>query len=147
MELHDWRALRELMALRSRLREVVERALLPPSAAVVPTVASFTPVADIWETAEAIVIEVELPGLAATSVDLRLEGTNLTLTGEMPPHDDTNGTYLRIERSRGRFQRTIVLPDVATGTPEASLRNGILEIRIPRDTIERRQVAIVKEGP
>jgi HSP20 family protein len=147
MDSFDWRAVRELLALRARLKDVVEQAIMPASPEVLSDISSFQPPADIWETSGEIVIEVELPGLAARELDLRLEGDTLILSGQLPPADEPGSTYLRIERPRGRFSRTLNLPVPATGAPVATLDNGVLEIRVPTATARRRRVAVVQETP
>jgi HSP20 family protein len=146
MDGFDWRAVRELLALRARLKDAVEQAIMPATPEVLSEVASFQPPSDIWETPSEIVVEVELPGLAAGDLDLRLDGDTLVLSGQLPPGDEIGSTYLRIERPRGRFLRTITLPSPAAGPPAATLDNGVLEIRVPTVRPLRHQVRLVPEA-
>ena len=58
----DWRVVRELMAVGERLREVVERALLPPSSVALTRPVTFEPLVDVWENDTEVIVEAELPG-------------------------------------------------------------------------------------
>ncbi len=142
----DWRAVRELMAAGERLRDVVERALLPssPTAVVRPT--AFEPPIDVWETESEVIVEVELPGSRSENVDLRLEDGTLVLSGALPEPPQRHGTYLRIERPRGRFRRAVVLPAEVAGEPRATMRGGVLQVRLPKAPRGLRRVDIVREG-
>ncbi len=142
----DWRAVRELMALAERLREATERALLPPSAVPLGPPAAFEPAVDVWEGDREIFVEAELPGVSPADVDLRLEGETLVLSGHVAEPGESAGTYLRIERPRGRFHRAVRLPETVAGEPEATLRGGVLEVRIPKAGPARRRVPVAGEA-
>lgn len=142
----DWRVVRELMAVGVRLREVVERALLPSSPVALTRQATFEPLLDVWENDTEVIVEAELPGSRPGDVDLRLEGGSLVLSGELPEKAEPRGSFLRIERPRGRFHRLVSLPAEVTGEPNATLRSGILQVRLPKAAPSRRRVNIVREG-
>ena len=142
----DWRAVRELMALAERLREATERALLPPSAVPVGRPATFEPAVDVWESDREIIVEAELPGVGATDIDLRLDEGALVLSGRLRETNESPGAYLRIERPRGRFQRVVRLPGDVSGEPQAALKGGVLEVRIPKTGSQRRRVPVAREG-
>jgi HSP20 family protein len=142
----DWRVVRELMAVGERLREVVERALLPSSPVAVTQPAAFEPPIDVWETDTELIVEAEIPGSRSDDVGLRLEGSSLVLSGELPDVAEPRGAYLRIERPRGRFHRTVPLPVEVTGEPRATMRGGVLQVRLPKSRRTHRRVEIVREG-
>ena len=142
----DWRAVRELMALAERLREATERALLPPSAVPLGQPAAFEPAIDVWESETEIIVEAELPGVSPADVDLRLEGGALVLSGHVAETGENPGAYLRIERPRGRFHRAVKLPESVSGEPQATLRGGVLEVRLPKTAPARRRVPVAREG-
>ncbi len=142
----DWRAVRELMALAERLREATERALLPPSAVPLGQPAAFEPAVDVWESEGEIIVEAELPGVDPSDVDLRLENDALVVSGHVAEVGDAPGAYLRIERPRGRFHRAVRLPETVAGEPRATLRGGVLEVRLPKTGPARRRVPIAREG-
>ena len=143
----DWRSVRELMALAERLREAAERALLPASPMRLGQPAAFEPPVDVWESDQEVIVEAELPGVRVGEIDLRLEEGALVLSGELPGTSEGSATYLRIERPRGRFHRTVTLPSEVSGEPRAALSGGILKVRLPKAGRSRRRVPVRGEEP
>jgi HSP20 family protein len=147
MSEHDWRAIRELLALRSRLVEIVDHALMPSPASPLGRSDLFEPPADLWETDDEIVIQVELPGVTTGDIKLHLDDGCLVLAGRRPETQGASTSYLRIERPRGSFSRHIPLPAEVTGEPAATLTGGVLEVRLPKKVCRaRRQVVIQNDG-
>jgi HSP20 family protein len=142
----DWRVVRELMAVGERLREVVERALLPSSPVALTRPATFEPPVDVWESETEVIVEAELPGSRSGDIDLRLESGSLVLSGGLPEKAEPKGSYLRIERPRGRFHRVVSLPVDVSGEPRATLQGGVLQVRLPKSAQTRRRVSVVREG-
>lgn len=145
----DARLVQELLALRSRLREVIERAQSTPAGADPwPEPGRLEPAVDVWESATEILVEVELPGARPADVNLRLEGNELVVAGLLPSETDEGARYLRMERPRGAFSRHIPIPVEVAGDPRATLRSGVLRVRIPKAAAPaRRTIAVTKEGP
>ena len=104
---------------------------------------SFIPLADVEETDDAYVIEVELPGIDRRDVDISIAGRRLTITGERKEKERV-GIVRRRTRSVGRFEYDIQLPgDVDEEDSTASMADGVLTIRIPKATTERaRRIAV-----
>ncbi len=142
----DWRVVRELMAAGERLRDIVERAMLPSSPTAVVRPAAFEPPIDVWENDSEVIVEVELPGSRSDNIDLRLEAGTLILAGALPEPAQPHGTYLRIERPRGRFRRVVALPAEVAGEPRATMRGGVLQVRLPKAGYGRHRVPIDREG-
>jgi HSP20 family protein len=90
--------------------------------------------ADVFEEAGDYVVEVELPGAIADSVEIFLDDAVLTIRGLRSPSGRCAGrTYFRRERKPGPFERHIPLPGpVWSDYAEASRRDGLLVIRIPK---------------
>ena len=75
----------------------------------------------------------ELPGLAADDIEISLEGNRVTLGGERRIEHPGDASLHRTERPTGRFRRTVELPSEIDGEKaEASHRNGVLVLRIPK---------------
>jgi len=138
----DWRVIRELAALRTRFREVLEQALLPLPAATLSGSSAFEPIADVWEVDDRVVVALELPGVASECIEVRLEGDSLVVFGEIPTTSEGAGRFLRIERPRGRFHRVIQLPPGVRGEPSAVLQAGVLEVTLPCSPSGRRRIPI-----
>lgn len=89
---------------------------------------------DVKDAGREICISAELPGVNPSDVDLRLEGNTITLSGEKKSESETNEeNYHLMERSYGRFRRTVELP-FAPNPDEvrAESNNGVLTIHVPK---------------
>ncbi len=72
---------------------------------------SWNPSIDIFENADSIVLEADLPGVKPGDFELSVENNTLTLRGERKFEKETEGdNYHRVERSYGSFTRTFTLP-------------------------------------
>jgi HSP20 family protein len=104
----------------------------------------FTPLADVEETDDAYVIEVDLPGADNKDIDVSVAGRRLTITGERKEKERV-GILRRRTRSVGRFDYDIQLPgDVDDHAVSASLADGVLTVRVPKATTERARKIAVK---
>jgi HSP20 family protein len=91
------------------------------------------------EVDDAVRILLEIPGVPATSVQVRVLGNRIEVTGEkfpdLPPGETS---FLCLERTFGKFQRAFeVRGSVNLGEVSARMANGILVITIPK-VAERR---------
>ena len=86
------------------------------------------------ETAEALTVECELPGVRKEDIDISVEGGTLIIRGERkPPGGRQAERYDRRERAFGPFERTLELPArVDVEQVKAKLTSGVLEIVLPR---------------
>jgi HSP20 family protein len=86
------------------------------------------------ETAEAIIVEVELPGVERNDVRIEVEGDVLRISGERHTTvEHQERQYFRIERSYGRFERRVPLPAaVDCEGLRAQFQAGILIITLPK---------------
>jgi len=140
----DWQALRELMALRAHFEQFFEQALMPSSPPALSADAAYEPPTDVWEDARRIVVEMELPGVRADSLEVRLEGTDIVISGSMAGFDDRTAAFLRIERPRGRFARRLALPCAVQESTTATLQGGVLTV-VALKTTGGRRIAIDPE--
>jgi HSP20 family protein len=107
---------------------------------------AFAPAADVFETAEGLVIEVELPGVAAEAIRLTAEAGALLIEGTKADPGAGGKRYVRAERAFGAFRRRVPLPgDARAGEATAQLREGVLRIVVPRGAAPRR-IAIADAG-
>ena len=90
---------------------------------------------ELEETGKDIVVRVELPGMDKADCQIRIEGNVLYLSGEKRFERDTHdSTYHVMERAYGVFRRAIPLPrNVNTELAEASFKNGVLTVRLPKE--------------
>lgn len=89
---------------------------------------------NVYENDKALVIEVELPGVAEKDVEVKLHGDELTVTAERKHSRETkDGDYHRVESQFGRFSRTLRLPDgLQTDAIDAVFKNGVLTLTTPK---------------
>ena len=79
------------------------------------------------------VVRADVPGVKKEDLQIDVEDGVLTLSGERREEstEDRDGFY-RSERSYGRFQRAIPIPEgIETEACEATFRDGVLEISLP----------------
>lgn len=94
---------------------------------------------EVEETDKEIVVRVEAPGMEKEDCRIAIEGNMLHLSGEKRFERETHdSTYHVMERAYGAFQRTIPLPrGVDADKAEASYKNGVLTVRLPKVASEK----------
>ncbi|MFD5316141.1 Hsp20/alpha crystallin family protein [Streptomyces sp. NPDC127098] len=93
---------------------------------------AWTPFADLTEFDDAYVIECELPGMARQDIDIELDEREVTISGEYT-EQERQGTLHRGTRRTGRFEYRTTLPgQVDAERVTATLREGLLTVRIPK---------------
>jgi HSP20 family protein len=86
---------------------------------------------DAWREGEQFVVEFDLPGINADSLDIDIERNVVTVRAERPAVDP-NREMLATERPRGVFSRQLVLGEnLDTDKIEAAYQEGVLTLRIP----------------
>jgi len=98
---------------------------------------AFTPRADVEETDDAFVVEIELPGVKRDDVSLEVAGRRLTVSGERKERERI-GVLRRRTRTVGQFHYEVVLPaDVEEENVSASMDEGVLTVRVPKPASQR----------
>jgi HSP20 family protein len=94
----------------------------------------WTPAIDIREEDNRYLLAADIPGVARENVDITLEEGVLTVKGDRKMESGVSGEgYRRRERIHGTFMRQFTLPDtVDAGSISAAVKNGVLEIEIPK---------------
>ena len=99
----------------------------------------WVPLADVEETDDAYVVELELPGAVRDDVDVEIDGRVLTVSGEVR-EKERRGILHRRARRLGRFHHSLTLPGVLDEEHvEAELRDGVLTVRLPKSEATRRR--------
>jgi HSP20 family protein len=131
------------------LRDEMNRLFSPSIGEGASGGSAWTPAWDIFDTAEAIVLRAELPGLSAEDIDIEVDDNVLTLKGERRFEDKVEeGRYYRLERAYGRFQRSVSLPQgVRADDITASFDRGVLTVRVPKaEEVKPRKIAVSTNG-
>jgi HSP20 family protein len=97
------------------------------------------PAADVEETAEAYLVELEVPGVEREDVSVEFGGGELAVSGEVKERERVG--FLRSRtRPVGRFDYRVSLPaDVQDDQVTASLSDGVLTVRVPKTEKARRR--------
>jgi HSP20 family protein len=98
---------------------------------------TWSPAVNLYEDSACYYVVADLAGVDADDMELRVEKSVLVLVGHRNPPDpaDLKGQTVvhLMEIDHGNFCRTVQLPAEADAVGiEASYRNGLLWIRIPR---------------
>jgi HSP20 family protein len=113
-----------------------------------PSLAPSYPLVNVWEDANNIFVEAELPGMDLSKLEIYVsEGNQLTIQGDRQPCESGKGIWHRQERGFGQFSRTITLPiAVNADKVEARLDQGVLRITLPKSESARpRQIKVKGE--
>jgi HSP20 family protein len=104
------------------------------------------PTLDVYEQKDDVIVKAEIPGLTKDEIDISLDGNILTIKGEKKKEEEVKDEdYYRCERTYGAFSRSIELPvTVQTDKVNASFKNGVLEIRMPKTEEAKKNVVKVK---
>jgi HSP20 family protein len=91
------------------------------------------PAANVWEQGDALLIEMELPGIKSDQIDIAVAEGELSVKVDRPEAAQEGITYHRRERPVGSFTRILRLPvAVNADRVEAELRDGVLLITLPK---------------
>ncbi|MGH7161954.1 MAG: Hsp20/alpha crystallin family protein [Planctomycetota bacterium] len=90
--------------------------------------------ADVEETAEALVVRAEIPGVDPKQIEVSVLGDELQIKAERQEERERKGaSWLRTERRYGLLHRTIPLPcAVRADKVEAVADNGVLTVTLPK---------------
>ncbi len=97
---------------------------------------AWTPMVDVAETGESLMVEVELPGVDYTSLRVHAQSGHLLVTGSRPPTGlakEKGAQVLHDEREYGPFEQKILLGTaVNTHKAEARMEHGVLYVQLPK---------------
>jgi HSP20 family protein len=91
-----------------------------------------------------LVVSAELPGLTEDDVDVQIIDDILVISGEKEiAEEEDRGDIRRTEIRYGQFYRAIPLPDgVKAGEARAQFQNGVLQITVPLEQANVRQIPV-----
>ncbi len=133
-ELMEWRPFREVSRLRREMDRLWEDYFGSGRRALRPLEMEFAPAVDVKETAEAVVVKAEVPGMDAKDINISVTGDVLTIKGEKKAErEEKEENYHLVERSYGSFSRALVLPAaVDMDKIEAKYDKGLLTVTCPK---------------
>jgi HSP20 family molecular chaperone IbpA len=105
---------------------------------------AYTPLIDIHEGPDGLVLEADLPGAAEGDVNIQLEDNVLSLHARVAAPAPEGARVLHEEYRPGDFARSFILSDeVDRGKISAELKNGVLRLTLPKsDRVKTRRIEI-----
>ncbi len=95
---------------------------------------TFSPLTDVVEEDDKVIVTTDLPGVDRENVELNLKDNVLVISAGKGKEEETEKEgYLRKERSFMRYYREIPLPEgVIEEGANAQLKNGVLTVKLPK---------------
>lgn len=146
MALIRWEPLREVDTLQRQMNRLFDN--LIPTTGTENGGVSFMPAAEMQETADAIHLKLEVPGLEAKDLDVQVTAEAVSISGERKSETKTekNGVT-RSEFRYGKFQRVIPLTcQIQKDKVQAEYKNGVLTLTLPKAESEKNKVVKVNIG-
>ncbi len=101
---------------------------------------------DVYQTPTDIVIKSTIAGVSPEDLDITITNDMVTIKGKREKDDIiAGGDYYYQECYWGAFSRSVILPvDVEAEKADASMKNGILTIRLPKiEKIKTKKIRVV----
>jgi HSP20 family protein len=132
-----WSPFQDLDSMERRMRRMFEESGFAPT---------LLPAADIYETDEEIVLEVEVPGYDEKELGIEVSDHRLTIKGERKETKEQKEKAFRLhERLERAFERRFRLPAEAdTEHIEAKFAKGVLEVHAPKLSVSKPQKIAIK---
>ncbi len=149
MGLARWDPFRELQNLEHEVNRLFRRQLSGASRSEQDLTASqFAPPVDVYEDDSKLSIKMDVPGIDAKDLDIRVDGNLLSVSGERKfESEEKKENFRRVEREYGSFSRSFTLPASAdTDNISANFENGTLRIDIAKRADSRTKQIKIAEG-
>ncbi|WNZ26003.1 Hsp20/alpha crystallin family protein [Leptolyngbya sp. NK1-12] len=145
MSLIRWQPFQEIEALQRDMNRLFDRLMTTNGS---QNGSSFAPAAELEETADAIHLKLEIPGLDKKDIDVQVSADAVSISGERKEETRTEEKGItRTEFRYGKFQRVIPLPArVENANVKAEYKNGVLQLTLPKSEEEKRKVVKVNVG-
>jgi HSP20 family protein len=104
---------------------------------------SWSPSVEVCEKEDQVRVCIDVPGVDESHLQVQIDRGALTIRGERQDERAEDAGRRRSEMHYGSFTRRIPLPEgIDADGAQATLRNGVLEIRIPLQRTEPRRVPV-----
>ena len=134
MTVFRWNSLQDLFAIQEKVNrlfeETIHRTEFPDDGL---DAALWSPAADVYETPEEIILNIELPGVRLDDVRLEALDGKLRVSGHRKANGAEPRHFVRMERIYGTFSRDFPVPaSLDPGAIKATLRAGVLRVVAPK---------------
>jgi len=139
-----WDPFRDLVSIQDELNRLFGRAYAGAEG-LSRVGGNRMPSLDMYETPEKYVAKVALGGIDPDKVEVSVEDSTPTISGQREFYDEVNEEqFHRVERRFGSFARSVSLPPEADPEGiEASFDKGVLTIDVPRsEKVKPRRITV-----
>jgi HSP20 family protein len=143
-----WDPFEEVGTLRRAVDRLFDEVLLgergPRTSANGLPAAAWKPAVEMYETGDEVVVRAEMPSVDPSNVDVTVTNDAITIKGTVRRDEEKKDrAYYRRELRYGSYVRTLALPaEVKGGDAQATYKDGVLEVKIPKS--ERAKPTTVK---
>lgn len=131
MSIFQWNSLQDLFAIQEKMNRLFEETIHRTEFTDDGVEgALWSPAADVYETGDEIVLQIELPGVRLEDVRLESVDGKLRVAGHRKPDPGVEPShFVRMERIYGSFSREFAVPgSIDPARIKATLRAGVLKI-------------------
>jgi len=141
-----WEPMREMERMQRQMNRLFDR-LIPSGNGGISGL-TFIPSAEMEETAEAVILRLEIPGMEAKDLNVEVTEDSVSISGERQSESTTEEKGTRSSEFRyGKFQRVIPLSaHVQNDKVQAEYSNGILTLTMPKVEGEKKKVVKINVG-
>lgn len=108
-------------------------------------VAENAPRVNLYDVGDRLEIKAEVPGFAKDDLSIKIQGNYLEISGTRKPDTPAGYSTHRLERATASFTRSFTLPsDVNADKVEASLKNGLLTLTLPKTEVAKPKQITIK---
>lgn len=94
---------------------------------------TLVPQVDVFEDSTGVTLLADVPGVRKDGLDIRVDGCNLSLEGQVFDDAAPTGDTVFAEMRAPRYRRAFTLSErLDTGAIDAQLKDGVLRLRIPK---------------
>lgn len=139
---HPWQ---EVDTLQRQMNRLFDEALAPTTTRQENRVGLKAPAAELNETADTIHLKLEVPGMEAKDLDVKVTENAVSISGERKSQTKTEDKGItRTEFRYGKFRRVVPLPARIQNTNvTAEYKDGILNLTLPKTEQEKNKVVKV----
>ncbi len=131
----------------AEMREAMNRMMEDALNDMQPQEREMTLAVDVLADDEGYTVRALVPGLTSDDLNVEILNNTVTIHGEFKAPEAGEAKYLVSELPVGRFGRVITLPTaLEPGKTEATLKDGVLTLRVPKAEAHRPKTIEVKVG-
>lgn len=146
MAIVRWDPFRDFLNIQDEIAKTFERFFGESKGGA--GLAVWTPLIDVFEKDDKVVVRAEVPGLEAKDVEVQIDDDGLTIQGERKFEEEVKEENLyRLERRYGSFRRFVPFPvEVKPDKARATFKNGVLEVVVPKAEPKKKAIKLKVEG-